>query len=86
MQKTKDTKSLRFLTKGTIWDMQESDIFFMWQKPDKEDAAQEHAEHYMDIIKTAVKVDWHVRLKKNMRHVVCVSVLFLSDTRNRSGQ
>ena len=57
MQKTKDTKSLRFLTKGTIWDMQESDIFFMWQKPDKEDAAQEHAEHYMDIIKTAFDVE-----------------------------
>lgn len=57
MQKEKNTKSLRYLTKGTIWDMQESDIFFMWQKPDKEDAAQEHAEHYMDIIKTAFDVE-----------------------------
>ncbi len=37
--------------------MQESDIFFMWQKPDKEDAAQDHAEHYMDIIKTAFDVE-----------------------------
>ena len=98
MQKTKDTKSLRFLTKGTIWDMQESDIFFMWQKPDKEDAAQEHAEHYMDIIKTAFDVEEGPNvgdgkgrlareiLKRSMRHVVCVSVLFLSDTRSRSGQ
>ena len=57
MEKEKNTKSLRYLTKGTIWDMQESDIFFMWQKPDKEDAAQEHAEHYMDIIKTAFDVE-----------------------------
>ncbi|MDO4931405.1 MAG: hypothetical protein Q4E63_01950 [Prevotellaceae bacterium] len=60
--KDSKTRTLRGLTKGNVWDLQESDIFMMWSKPDKDDAIQEHAQHYLDIISAAfyleeIKID-----------------------------
>ena len=53
----KTTLTLRALTKGNVWDLQESDIFMMWAKPDKDDAVGEHGRHYMDIIRSAFDVE-----------------------------
>lgn len=53
----KNMLTLRALTKGNVWDLQENDIFMMWAKPDKDDAVGEHGRHYMDIIKTAFDVE-----------------------------
>ncbi len=67
----KETKmiTLRGLTKSNVWDLQESDIFMLWAKPDKDDAVTEHSQHYIDIISAAfyveeVKVDKPEVLKK----------------------
>ena len=49
----KTTLTLRALTKGNVWDLQESDIFMIWAKPDKYDDVGEHGRHYMDIIRSA---------------------------------
>lgn len=53
----KTTLTLRALTKGNVWDLQESDIFMMWAKPDKDDAVGEHGRHYMNIIRSAFDVE-----------------------------
>lgn len=65
----KDTTSLRTLTKGNVWDLQETDIVMLWEKPEKEDAINEHAQHYLDIIRSAfdveeIKIDKPEILKK----------------------
>ena len=57
MTKDKNTLTLRDLTKGNIWDLQENDIFAMWTRPDKDDAVAERGMHYLDIIKTASEIE-----------------------------
>ena len=63
MKKEKtDRMCLRNLTKGNVWDLQESDIFALWANADKEDDVVENQKRYMGIIRTAfdmeeVKVD-----------------------------
>lgn len=49
--------TLRTLTKGNVWDLQENDIFSLWAKPDKEDEISERGSHYMDIVRTAFDVE-----------------------------
>lgn len=49
--------TLRTLTKGNVWDLQENDIFAMWRNPDKEDNVSERGSHYMDIVRTAFDVE-----------------------------
>lgn len=57
MVKDRNTLTLRALTKGNVWDLQENDIFTMWAKPEKDDAISEHGRHYLDIIKSAFEVE-----------------------------
>lgn len=49
--------TLRGMTKGNVWDLQESDIFALWAKPDKDDAIQERGQHYLDVIRAAFEVE-----------------------------
>lgn len=49
--------TLRTLTKGNVWDLQENDIFALWRKPEKEDNISERGPHYMDIVRTAFDVE-----------------------------
>ena len=67
MTKDKNVLTLRALTKGNVWDLQENDIFTMWAKPEKDDAISEHGRHYMDIIKTAFEVE---EIKVNKPEVI----------------
>lgn len=67
--KESKTRTLRGLTKGNVWDLQETDIFMIWAKSDKDDAVSEHSQHYLDIISAAfdleeIKVDKTEILKK----------------------
>lgn len=49
--------TLRTLTKGNVWDLQENDIFALWHRPEKEDNISERGSHYMDIVRTAFDVE-----------------------------
>lgn len=49
--------SLKDLTKGNIWDMQESDIFAMWNNAEKDDDLVDNANRYLDIIRTAFDIE-----------------------------
>lgn len=82
--KDSNTKTLRGLTKGNVWDLQETDIFMMWAKPDKDDAVADHALHYLDIIRAAfyveeIKVDKPEILKKYEDRGMRIGIIPIDD-------
>lgn len=82
--KESKTRTLRGLTKGNVWDLQESDIFAMWAKPDKDDAISERGQHYLDIIRAAfyleeIKVDKPEVIKKYEDRGMRVGIIPIND-------
>lgn len=49
--------TLRGMTKGNVWDLQESDVFMLWAKPDKDDAIAERGQHYLDVLRSAFEIE-----------------------------
>lgn len=54
--------TLKTLTKGIVWELQENDIFRMWHAAEKDADLKECAHHYIDVIRAAfefeeIKVD-----------------------------
>ena len=49
--------SLKALTKSTVWDVQENDIFRMLDTADKESDIRENMRRYTDIIRSAFMVE-----------------------------
>ena len=69
--KQKDNKALtlKTLNKSNIWDLQENDIFRLWEAAEKDADMKESIRHYLDIVKSAfdleeVKVDKPEIIKK----------------------
>lgn len=50
---TKKALTLKTLTKSNVWDVQENDIFRMWEGADKDADVRENPRRYVDIIKSA---------------------------------
>ena len=59
MSKKKDTCpfTLKTITKSTAWDIQENDIFRMWEAAEKDADLKENAKHYMDILRSAFELE-----------------------------
>lgn len=53
----KKTLTLKTLTKSTVWDVQENDIFRMWDAVDKDAEMKENMRHYIDIIRSAFMIE-----------------------------
>lgn len=49
--------SLKNLTKSTVWDVQENDIFRMWKDAEKDADIKENQRHYLDIIRAAFEIE-----------------------------
>jgi hypothetical protein len=61
--------TLETLNKSNVWDIQENDIFRLWEVAEKDADLKENARHYMDIIRSAfefeeVKIDKPEVIKK----------------------
>lgn len=56
-QTEKKTLTLKTLTKNNVWDVQENDIFRMWEGADKDIDIKDNARHYIDMIKSAFIVE-----------------------------
>lgn len=54
---SKKSLTLKTLSKGNIWEVQENDIFRMWQSAEKDIDLKDNARHYFDIIRTAFEVE-----------------------------
>ena len=59
MTKNTDSKTLtlKALTKSNVWDVQENDIFRMWDGADKDAEIHENVRHYVDIIRSAFMIE-----------------------------
>lgn len=69
MKQQKKTLTLKALNKGNVWEVQESDIYRMWEAAAKEADLRDNMHHYITIIKSAfemeeVKVDKPEVIKK----------------------
>jgi len=49
--------TLKTLTKSTVWDVQENDIFRMWDSADKDSDIRENIRRYKDIIRSAFMIE-----------------------------
>ena len=59
MTKKDDQKliSLKSLTKSNVWDVQENDIFRMWENGEKDSEVKENLRHFIDIIRNAFMIE-----------------------------
>ncbi len=53
----KRTFTLKTLTKSSVWDIQENDVFRMWNSAEKDSDMKENLKHYLDIIRTAFEIE-----------------------------
>ncbi len=53
----KKTLSLKTLTKSSVWDVQENDIFRFWEGAEKDAEVKENLRHYVDIIRSAFMIE-----------------------------
>jgi hypothetical protein len=53
----KKALTLKNLTKSSVWDVQENDIFRMWEGADKDAEVKDNLRHYTDIIRSAFMIE-----------------------------
>ena len=56
-QTNKKTLSLKTITKSSVWDLQENDIFRLWEGAEKEADLKDNMRHYIDIIRSAFELE-----------------------------
>ena len=49
--------TLKTLNKSNVWDIQENDVFRMWEAAEKEADLKDNARHYVDIIRSAFEIE-----------------------------
>ena len=49
--------TLKTLNKSNVWDIQENDVFRMWEATEKEADLKDNARHYVDIIRSAFEIE-----------------------------
>ncbi len=82
--------TLKTLSKSNVWDLQENDIFRMWEAAEKDSDLKDNLRHYMDIIRSAfdmeeVKVDRPEIIKKYEARGFKVGQMRIDDTKSKWG-
>ena len=49
--------SIKSITKSSVWDIQENDVFRMWEAATKDAEVRESIHHYLDIFKSALMIE-----------------------------
>ncbi len=49
--------SIKAVTKSSVWDIQENDVFRMWEAATKDAEVKENVNHYLDIFKSAFLIE-----------------------------
>ena len=57
MNETTRTLTLKTLNKSNVWDLQENDVFRMWDAATKDAEVRENIQHYVDIFKSAFLIE-----------------------------
>ena len=56
-QTGKKALTLKTLTKSSVWDVQENDIFRLWEGSEKDAEVKDNVRHYVDIIRSAFMIE-----------------------------
>jgi len=56
-QTGKKALTLKTLTKSSVWDVQENDIFRLWEGAEKDAEVKDNVHHYTDIIRNAFMIE-----------------------------
>ena len=56
-QTEKKGLTLKTLTKSSVWDIQENDIFRLWEGAEKDADVKDNVRHYIDIIRAAFMIE-----------------------------
>ena len=56
-EKTEKGMSLKSLTKSSVWDLQENDVFRLLEAVEKDAELKENLRHYLDIIRSAFMIE-----------------------------
>jgi len=59
MAKESQTKalSLKTINKGNVWEIQENDVFRLWEAAEKDADLKDNMRHYIDILKSAFEIE-----------------------------
>jgi len=49
--------TLKTLNKSNVWDIQENDVFRIWEAAEKESDLKDNVRHYADIIRSAFDIE-----------------------------
>lgn len=49
--------TLKTLTKSNVWEVQENDIFRMWEAAEKDSDMKDNCRHYIDVIRSAFEIE-----------------------------
>ena len=55
--KKEKTLSLKNLTKSSIWEIQENDVFRLWEAAEKDADLKDNQRRYIDIIRSAFEIE-----------------------------
>ena len=53
----KKTLTLKSLTKSSVWDLQENDIFRLWEAAEKDAEIKDNLRHYVDVVRAAFTIE-----------------------------
>ena len=76
MKETAKALTLKTINKSNVWDLQENDVFRMWEAAEKDADLKDNVRHYTDIIRFKVgmvrvdeanKVKWGIKKRPIMR-------------------
>ena len=51
------TLTIKTLTKSSVWDIQENDVFRLWEGAEKDAEVRENVRHYQDILRSAFMIE-----------------------------
>ena len=54
---TNKVLSLKTINKSNVWDIQENDVFRLWEAAEKDADLKDNMRHYIDILKSAFDIE-----------------------------
>ena len=57
MMKKEKNMSLKTLTKSSVWEIQENDVFRLWEAAEKDTDLKDNQRRYVDVIRSAFEIE-----------------------------
>lgn len=57
MMKKENNMSLKHLTKSSVWEIQENDVFRLWEAAEKDTDLKDNQRRYVDVIRSAFEIE-----------------------------